>query len=142
MLRGRRILCLDVGSKLIGLALSDKTGTLATPLGNLERKSPTHDFQTLKDIIRKYGIDLLVVGLPVNMDGSTSRQTQEVADFIRRLQTKIRLPVKTWDERLSSRQAEKILLAADLSRRKRKKLVDKLSAQIILQSYLDAGFFS
>jgi len=131
-----RILCLDVGERWIGVAVSDEGRMLARGLGRVERGS--NEIDKIREIISKYEIDSIVYGLPLRMDGSMSSQTEKTMAFISRLKGEITLPFIPFDERLSSQQAETILLQADLSRRKRKKHIDKLSAQIILQNYLDS----
>ncbi len=132
-----RILGLDVGRKRIGLAISDGLGLTAQPLSLLKRKSISQDLSKLKKIIAARGIKKIVVGLPLNMDGSTGKMAIEVLHFVKLLKDNLSPPVITWDERLTSLQAKTLLLEADLSRRKRKEVIDKLSAQLILQGYLD-----
>ena len=132
-----RILGLDVGQKRIGLAISDGLGLTAQPLSLLKRKDISRDLAELKKIIVARDIKKIVVGLPLNMNGSVGEMAIEVLDFVELLKDNLILPVITWDERLTSLQAKTLLLEADLSRRKRKELIDKLSAQLILQGYLD-----
>ena len=133
-----RILCLDVGKRRIGVAVSDETEVCATVLTTVERgRTNGKDFAWLKDLVAEYQVKEVVVGLPVNMNGQLGDSAAEILRYAEIIQKRINLPVKTWDERLSTVQGERILLEADLSRKKRKKLIDKLSAQIILQSYLD-----
>ncbi|MCD6407911.1 Holliday junction resolvase RuvX [bacterium] len=131
-----RILCIDVGEKRIGVAISDEEKIIARGLGTIERGKG--EVKKIKEIIEKYNVEKIVFGLPLRLDGSISSQTEKTIAFISKLKEEISLPFIPWDERLSSRQAETILLEADLSRKKRKKLIDKLSAQIILQNYLDS----
>ncbi|HDD65037.1 MAG TPA: Holliday junction resolvase RuvX [Firmicutes bacterium] len=131
-----RILCIDVGEKRIGVAISDEEKIIARGLGTIERGK--EEIKKIKEIIEKYNVEKIVFGLPLRLDGSISSQTEKTIAFISKLKEEISLPFIPWDERLSSRQAETILLEADLSRKKRKKLIDKLSAQIILQNYLDS----
>ena len=131
-----RILCLDVGERWIGMAVSDETKMLARGLGRVERDGS--EIKEIKETIAKYEVESIVYGLPLRMDGSISSQTEKTMAFISKLQEEIKIPFMPFDERLSSKQAETILLQADLSRRKRKKNIDKLSAQIILQNYLDS----
>jgi putative Holliday junction resolvase len=133
-----RILALDIGEKNIGLAISDELGWTAQGLPNLQRKTLDEDILALARIVEENKVGEIVAGMPINMDGSFSRQAKEVTHFLEDLKKKITLPLKVWDERLSSLQAEKIMLEADLSRKKRKKKIDMLAAQLILQSYLDA----
>ncbi|MBN1444805.1 MAG: Holliday junction resolvase RuvX [Candidatus Omnitrophica bacterium] len=131
-----RILCLDVGERWIGMAVSDETKMLARGLGRVERDGS--EIKEIKETISKYEVESIVYGLPLRMDGSISSQTEKTMAFISKLQGEIKIPFMPFDERLSSKQAETILLQADLSRKKRKKHIDKLSAQIILQNYLDS----
>ncbi|MCX8081865.1 MAG: Holliday junction resolvase RuvX [bacterium] len=131
-----RILCLDVGEKRVGVAISDETKTLARGLGRIERGEK--EVERIKELIIKYEIESIVYGLPLRMDGSISSQTERTIAFIEKLKKEIEIPFIPFDERLSTQQAETILIEADLSRRKRKKFIDKLSAQIILQNYLDS----
>ncbi len=133
-----RILALDVGEKNIGLAISDELGWTAQGLPNLRRQTVDKDISVLAGIIKEYSAGEIVVGMPINMDGSLGKKAKEVSLFIEDFKKQISLPVKVWDERLSSLQAEKVMLEADLSRKKRKKKIDQLAAQLILQSYLDA----
>jgi len=131
-----RILCLDMGERRIGVAVSDEGQMLARGLGRIERSGS--EVLKIKEFAAKYEVESIVYGLPLRMDGSMSAQTEKTVAFISKLQSEISLPFIPFDERLSSKQAETILLQADLSRRKRKKYIDKLSAQIILQNYLDS----
>ncbi|MCM8829603.1 MAG: Holliday junction resolvase RuvX [Candidatus Omnitrophica bacterium] len=131
-----RILCLDVGERWVGVAISDETKTLARGLGRINRGDK--EIEKIKEIIEKYEVETIVYGLPLRMDGSISSQTEKTIAFIEKLKKEITIPFIPFDERLSSQQAETIMLQADLSRRKRKKYIDKLSAQIILQNYLDS----
>lgn len=133
-----RILALDIGEKNIGLAISDELGWTAQGRPNLQRKTIDEDILALAKIIKENKIGEIVAGMPINMDGTLGKQAKEVTRFVEDLKKKITLPIKIWDERLSSLQAEKIMIEADLSRKKRKKKIDMLAAQLILQSYLDA----
>lgn len=136
-----RILALDVGEKNIGLAISDELGWTAQGISSLRRKSKTKDICAIADISRENRVVEIVVGMPLNMDGSLGRRAKEVAAFVEDLEKRVSIPVKIWDERLSSVQAEKVMLEADLSRKKRRRKMDRLSAQLILQSYLDSKKF-
>jgi len=133
-----RILGLDVGSKRIGLALSDELLLTAQGLQSLERKDLETDLKAIAGLVASNDVVEVVVGLPLSMDGTESKQTKEVREFIVDLTEAVSVPVKAWDERLTSVQAERAMLEADLSRAKRRKLSDKVAAQLILQSYLDA----
>lgn len=133
-----RILALDLGEKRIGLASSDELGLTAQGLPTLERKNLKEDLSALRKIIDERKVDEILVGWPLNLNGTESPQTKLVADFLEVLKKKFKLPVKTYDERLSSLMVERSMIEADLSRAKRKNLVDRLSAQVILQGYLDS----
>jgi len=133
-----RILALDVGTKRIGLALSDELLITAQGQATIVRRSLDEDLDKIKRIIKENNVEEAVVGLPLNMNGSYSAKTKEVVEFMDNLAKAVDVPVKTWDERLTTVQAERALLEADMSRAKRKKVIDKLAAQIILQSYLDS----
>jgi putative Holliday junction resolvase len=133
-----RILSLDVGEKRIGMALSDALGIIAQQLDTLTRKNEESDFKLIKDILKEKEVAEIVVGFPLNMDGTAGPKAEEINRFVEKLRRQCDIPVKLWDERLTTRQADRLLREADVSRRKRKKLDDKLAAQLILQSYMDS----
>ena len=132
-----RILGLDLGSRTIGMAISDELGLTAQGLKTIRRKSAQEDLKELATILSQYKIQKVVVGLPRNMDGSLGKQAEKVLEWVESFQKRTGVPVTTWDERLSTVEASRILLEADLSRRKRKGTVDKVAAVLILQGYLD-----
>jgi len=132
-----RILGLDVGEKTIGVAISDELGFTAQGIETIKRTKLTKDISRLKEIIAEYGVEEIVVGLPRNMDGSIGLRAEMIQKFANKLQTAVALPVTFWDERLTTVSAERTLLEADVSRKKRKKVIDKLAAILILQGYLD-----
>ncbi len=132
-----RTMGLDIGTHTIGVAISDELGITAQGLKTLRRKSMEEDFKEIATIIGQFEIEKIVVGLPKNMNGTLGKQAEIVLKWIKILTDKIPVPVVTWDERLSTVGATKVLLEADLSRRKRKKVIDKLAAVLILQVYLD-----
>jgi len=132
-----RIMGLDIGSRTIGVAISDELGMIAQGLKTIKRKSKEEDLKEISLIITQYKIDKIVVGLPKNMDGTIGKQAEMVFQWIKAAQEKIGLPMLTWDERLSTVEASKILLEADLSRKERKGVIDKLAAVLILQGYLN-----
>jgi len=134
-----RILGLDYGEKRIGIALSDELGLTAQPLMTLQRKNRRHDLEGLAGIIRTYGVEKIVVGYPLRLDGSEGIQCEKVQRFIAFLESAFGIPVVRRDETLSTRQAEDILAEAGVRREKRRELVDKIAAGLILQSYLDAS---
>lgn len=133
----RRILGLDVGDKTIGVAVSDGLGLTAQSVITIRRQNINKDIAELKELIDEYEAVEVVVGLPKNMDGSLGPQSEKVLAFVEKLKRAFPLPVELYDERLSTAQALKALIAADLSRAKRKKIIDKMAAQVILQGYLD-----
>jgi len=132
-----RLLCLDVGEKTIGLALSDATRTIASPLLTIERRKFAKDMEELKKIVAAHAITGMVVGYPVNMDGSLGARTQSMRTFAANLGKQIALPILLWDERLSTVAVERTMLEADMSRARRAQLVDKLAASYMLQGFLD-----
>ena len=132
-----RILALDHGSKRIGVAVSDETKTIAQPLEYIPAE-PFADFLArLKKILAEKEVDFVLLGLPRNMDGSYGPAAHKVETFAGVLKTAITVPIKLWDERLTSSQANKILIQGRVRRDKRKEKVDKMAAAILLQSYLD-----
>lgn len=133
-----RIMGLDIGHKRIGVAMSDVTELIAQNLITLKRKDLSYDLKILKDLIEKKQVGLIIVGLPLNMNGSVSKKAHEILEFIEILKHKFELPIETYDERLSSKEAESILIKGDVSRRKRKDKIDKIAAQLVLQNYLDS----
>ncbi|MFN4218539.1 MAG: Holliday junction resolvase RuvX [Candidatus Bipolaricaulia bacterium] len=133
-----RILGIDFGAKRLGLAISDESYTLASPLAVYERTDQEHDLKFLSNLISQYQITEIVLGLPLNMDGSLSKKAQQVLEFKRLLEEHLKLPVVTFDERLTTAEAERVLLQANMSRRKRKQRRDALAAVLILQGYLSS----
>jgi len=132
-----RILALDVGEKRIGLAVSDPLGITAQGLGVLNRKDWETDLARILEVASEYKVKEIVVGLPRHMDGRLAKQAQEILDLGRALEESLGVKVIPWEERLTSVEAERLLLAADVSRRRRRQVMDKLAAVLILQSYLD-----
>lgn len=129
---------IDIGEKRIGLAISDPTNCIAQPLIVLERKGNFSEMKELQQIIEENLVDEIVVGLPVSMSGKEGKQAQRVKNYISWLKDYVHLSIVEWDERLTTSLAEKVLISADVSRGKRKKVVDKLAAAVILQGYLDS----
>lgn len=137
-LRGNaRLLGLDVGTKTIGMALSDLTRSVATPYDTIRRTKFTQDVHELRKVIEQNQVSGVVIGLPVNMDGSEGPRAQSARAFARNLSAHLDLPLVFWDERLSTVAAERTLLEADASRRKRAGVIDKMAAAYILQGALD-----
>lgn len=133
-----RILGVDYGSRRLGFAVSDEDGLLALPVCVVPVKSDRQALAETERLCREKLAGRIVVGLPLNMNGSRGPAAQQAERFAEALRQRMIMPVELWDERLSSAQAERILLGADVSRRRRREAVDKLAAQIVLQSYLDA----
>jgi putative holliday junction resolvase len=135
--RGQRLLGLDLGTKTIGLALSDIEQRFSSALYTLPRKKFQEDADALLALIAKYEVAALVLGLPLNMDGSSGPRAQSTRAFARNLGALCTIPILFWDERLSTVAAERTLLEADLSRAKRAAVIDAAAAQFILQGALD-----
>lgn len=136
--RNGRVLGLDLGTKTIGLALSDAGRMIATPYETVKRTKLKADLARLSDIITQEGVAALVLGLPFNMDGSEGPRCQATRQFADDLGKVIDLPLAFWDERLSTYAAEQMLIEADLSRKRRQEVIDKVAAAVILQGCLDS----
>ncbi|MDP8215368.1 MAG: Holliday junction resolvase RuvX [Candidatus Euphemobacter frigidus] len=134
-----RILGIDPGEKRIGLALSDPLGITAQGLETLQVTSPGDAVQQISEIARQVEVSKIIIGLPLNMDGSKGEQARRAQRLGARLEAALHLPVLFRDERLTSRQAEQVLIEANLSRRRRREKIDRMAAQLILQNYLDAS---
>ncbi|HVA13716.1 MAG TPA: Holliday junction resolvase RuvX [Stellaceae bacterium] len=134
---GARLLGLDVGTKTIGMALSDTRHIIATPLDTIRRTRFRDDLQHMQAEIARHAVGGIVIGLPLALDGSDSPRTQGVRQFARNLMAQTALPIVFWDERLSTAAVERGMIAADLSRRRRAELIDKAAAAYILQGLLD-----
>lgn len=132
-----RILGLDVGDKTIGVAISDELGWTAQGLEVIRRRKLEDDLLRLVEIIDAYKVDEIVVGLPKNMNGTIGARAELTMEFTESLKAKVTAPIKLWDERLTTVSAERTLIEADVSRKKRKQVVDKMAAMLILQGYLD-----
>ena len=132
-----RILALDHGTKRIGVAVSDETKTIAQPLEYIPAEPFAGFLERLKQLIREKEIDLILIGLPRNMDGSYGPAAEKVQTFFGVLGGAITVPIKMWDERLTSAQANRVLIQGGARRAKRKEKVDQTAAAILLQSYLD-----
>ena len=134
-----RVLALDVGDSRIGIAISDPNGQVAVPLRTLHRRSLETDIADIAGVAVREEVEVIVVGLPLSLDGTAGYQAQRVQDFVDDLKTAIRLPIELWDERLSTVQAEQLLRTAPPRSRKAWAEQDALAAAIILQGYLDSG---
>ena len=132
------LLGLDVGDKRIGVAISTAIGNIAVPLEVITRSSNQSSINRINQLISEHTITALVVGLPRRLDGTLQIQAEKVQRFIRQLQEQIDIPIHTWNEWLTTKEAERTLITADVSRKKRKQVIDKLAAVLILQGYLDA----
>ncbi len=138
--QGQKLMGIDLGSKTIGMACSDTSHTIATAYDTIRRTKFAADAQALEAVLAKEDIGGLVVGLPLNMDGSEGARVQATRAFIRNLQARDDfpdLPILLWDERLSTAAVTRTLLAADTSRAKRTQVIDKIAAAYILQGVLD-----
>lgn len=133
-----KILGLDLGSKTIGVAMSDDLLLTAQVLTSIQRTTLNKDLAVIVNLVEEYGVEEIIVGLPINMDGSTGESARKAETFIEKLREIFSIKIIPWDERLSTVAAERILLEGDLSRKKRRKVIDRLSAAIILQGYLDS----
>ena len=138
-----RKICLDVGDKTVGIAVSDPLGFTAQGIMTLERVGIRRDTTKILEMVKEYQCDTIVIGLPKKLDGTDSIQTEKVYEFKNMLENKMRstgikdVSIVWQDERLTTVMAEKVLIEADVSREKKKKVIDKQAAVIILQSYLD-----
>jgi putative holliday junction resolvase len=135
-----RVMGLDVGSKTVGVAISDELGWTAQGLETLKinEEENSFGFEQLGKIIDEYGVEKVVVGLPKNMNGSIGPRGEASQKFANELETRFGITAVLWDERLTTMAAERVLLEADVSRKKRKKVIDKMAAVMILQGYLDS----
>ena len=136
--RARRLLALDVGDRRIGVAVSDELGVTAQGVTTLHRRSWAADLAEIARLVESWEAEAIVVGLPLTLDGTVGTRTQTVQRFIERLESVVAVPILSWDERFSTVAAERVLIDADLSRARRRQVVDKTAAVVILQHYLDA----
>ena len=131
-------MALDVGSRTIGLAVTDPLGLTAQGLETIRRRNKRTDLAALEAVIRGYGVGELVVGLPLRMSGQEGRQSEKIREFVALLERHFALPVHLWDERLTSVEANRLLRETSMSIRKRAAVVDQLAAVLILQSWMEA----
>lgn len=136
-----RALALDHGTKRIGVAISDELGIIAQPLEFIPAEPLEKFYLRLTAILAEKQVSEIVVGMPFNMDGSTGPAAEKVERFVAELRTKVRQPIHTCDERLTTYEAENLLISAGARRKKRKQVIDKMAAAVLLQSYLDAKSF-
>jgi len=132
-----RILGLDYGSKRIGVAVCDELGMTAQGLATIARKNRKQDLEEIAGFIRTYNVEKIVIGYPIRLDGTEGIQCEKVGKFASILESAFSLPVIKWDETLSTKEAEEILIRANMRRDKRKNIVDRVAASLILQGYLD-----
>jgi putative Holliday junction resolvase len=132
-----RILGLDIGDRRIGMAISDGLGITAQPAGMIDRSKTPDYFEKIIEAAREREAVLIVAGLPKRLDGSSSPQTEKAEKFIAELAAMTDIPIETWDERLTTVSAEASLIEANMRRSSRKKVIDSVAAQIMLQHYLD-----
>jgi putative holliday junction resolvase len=133
-----RILALDPGTKRIGVALSDEMGWIAQPLETFERRSIIADLKHVEQLVHEHEVERVILGMPFRLDGSIGPAAEQVEQFKMMLEGVLTVPVIPWDERLTSKSAEAMLIEANVSRRKRKGAVDRVAAAILLQSYLES----
>ena len=133
---GKRVLALDYGTVRIGVALSDEMGWTAQPLETLTRRTLDRDIAHIASLVGTYEVRQVLLGFPLQLDGREGPAIQAMREFQARLEAGVSVPVILWDERLTTKSAEDLLIAADVSRRKRKGVVDRIAASILLQSYL------
>jgi putative Holliday junction resolvase len=135
-MEGKRILAIDYGTKRIGVALSDELGWTAQPLETLNRRTLDRDIAHIASLVRRHEVGQVLLGFPIQLDGREGPAIQAMREFQVRLEQGVTVPVILWDERLTTKAAEDLLIAADVSRKKRKGVVDRIAASILLQSYL------
>jgi putative Holliday junction resolvase len=136
--RSPRILGLDVGSKTIGMAVSDPLGITAQGLQTVRRQNKRKDFAQLEEVIRKYDVREIVVGYPLRMSGAEGIQSEKMKLFAEELRKRFKLPVHLWDERLTSAEANRVLRDSEMSIKRRGEVVDRLAAVLILQNWMEA----
>jgi putative Holliday junction resolvase len=137
-----RILGLDYGSKRIGVAVCDELGITAQGLATITRKNRRQDLEEIARFIRAYVVEKIVIGYPIKLDGTEGIQCEKINKFARLLESTFSLPVIKWDETLTTKEAEEILIRSNMRRERRKSVIDKLAAGLILQGYLDSQGFN
>jgi putative Holliday junction resolvase len=133
-----RILALDYGTKRIGVALSDELGWTAQPLETFERRTLDRDVAHIESLVASHNVDRVILGLPLRLDGREGPAVRAMGEFAVKLEAGLPVPLVLWDERMTTKAAEDLLIAADVSRKKRKGAVDRVAAALLLQSYLAA----
>lgn len=134
----RRVLGLDVGSRRIGIAVSDPLGVTAQGLATLQRQNKRLDFEKLEKLAREYSVAEVVVGFPLRMSGAEGTQAEKMRRFADELHERLHIPVYLWDERLTSAEANRLLRETDMSIRRRGQVVDQMAAVLILQSWMES----
>jgi putative holliday junction resolvase len=129
-----RLMALDLGERTVGIAVSDELGIVASPRETLRRDGT--ELERLREMVESEGIGEVVVGLPVSLNGTLGPAAQKALQFTEQLRARLTIPVVTWDERLTTAEAEKMLIAAETRRAKRRKVIDQIAATLILQSYM------
>ncbi len=133
-----RILGIDPGEKRMGVAISDPLGITAQGLETIQRISKEEDIKKITELIERYKVEKIIMGLPIHMDGTQGKQAKQAKKFANLIKKQVQIPIEFWDERLSTVQAQKSFLQANVHWKKAKHSVDRISAQIILQGYLDS----
>lgn len=131
-------MALDIGDRTIGVACSDEGRILASPVETIHRRGPKADSMRVEALVKERGACRVIAGLPLTLRGEQGRQSDKVNEFVEILRRRLKVPVEMWDERLSTREAERTLISANVSRAKRKDVIDQMAAVLILQTYLDA----
>ncbi|MDF1536810.1 MAG: Holliday junction resolvase RuvX [bacterium] len=135
-----RVIAIDWGERRVGIALSDETGTIASPHSAIKRAGSLDKvLEEISGLVDSHEVTQVIFGIPLRLDGTRGPEAEGVLEVAEKLRAKVRVPVDTWDERLSTVQAERALIGGDVSRKRRKGLVDQVAASIFLQSYLDSG---
>ncbi len=132
-----RIMALDIGDRTIGVACSDEGQVLASPVETIQRRGPKADAIRVETLVKERGVSRVIAGLPLTLRGEAGPQSVKVQDFVAVLKRRLQVPLEMWDERLTTREAERVLIQGDLSRARRKEVIDQMAAVLILQSYLD-----
>jgi putative holliday junction resolvase len=131
-------MALDIGDRTIGVACSDEGLILASPVETIQRRGPKADSIRVEQLVKERGVSRVIAGLPLTLRGQEGPQSAKVQEFVETLKRRLKVPIEMRDERLTTREAERTLIAADMSRARRKEVIDQMAAVLILQTYLDA----
>ncbi len=131
-------MALDIGDRTIGVACSDEGLILASPVETIQRRGKKADSIRVDTLVKERGVSRVIAGLPLTLRGDAGPQSVKVKEFVETLRRRLKVPVEMWDERLTTREAERILVAADMKRARRKQVIDQMAAVLILQTFLDA----